>query len=585
MKKITLLVIITTASVLIGCRNDLLDTAPFDSVGSEKMWRTESLADLGVVGVYNTLRYDYSGLNRWYLDQDGFTGMNRGTTTLTNGTVTASDAFFVNYWRHNYEGIHRANDAIKNLREVAPLSPDKKNRLLAECRFLRALFYFNLNQVFKGVPVYLEPVTVQYVNRGRETEQKVWEIVITDLTDCINESSLPNTYTQGKEFSGRVTKAAVYALRGKTYLFMKNFASAEADFRKAGESGPALFQGEYKFLFKETNEQDPEMVFSVQNIGVSGLGSVTQLYCGSRIVFGSGWNTYMPHPDFVDSFERKDGSRFNWNDFLPGFNSMTPAQRTVFFLRDGLTAAEINSFKNRGADMTKYLPAGNEERIRKVYEDRDPRLMALVVTPYSSFSGAFGTTPYTYTLRWPYRGGDTSAPFDLRTDTNSLFYYLWRKWVYEGASETPDRNYGPIDQPLIRYADVVLMLAEAINEQRFSDEAISLVNSVRTRAGVIALQRADASKPTYVSNQADLRERIRNERRWELALEGINLFDEMRWGTWKEKKFTPGNGIKQIWGTVTSPYSWRGDYLYNWAIPQTEVERNRNLIQNPGWIN
>jgi hypothetical protein len=264
---------------------------------------------------------------------------------------------------------------------------------------------------------------------------------------------------------------------------------------------------------------------------------------------------------------------------------MTPAQRTVFFLRDGMTTAEITSFKGKGADMTKYLATGNEERLRKAYEDRDPRLTATIITPYSTYLGANSSTPYTYTLRWPYRGFDTSAPFDVKTDTNSMFYYLWRKWVYEGASETPARDYGPIDQPLIRYADVVLMLAEAINEQGFKDEAITLVNSVRARVGVVALQKDDATKPTYVNSQATLRERIRNERRWELALEGINLFDEMRWGTWKDKKFYTGNGIKQTWGTLTSPYSWRGDYLYNWAIPQTEVEMNKNLVQNSGWIN
>ncbi len=585
MKTIKIILILFTVGFFTGCQSDLLDTTPYDSIGSEEMWKSESLSDLGVLGVYNTLRQDYVGLNRWYFDQDGFVGMNRGATALTNGNITSSDGLFVNYWKQNYEGIHRANDAIKNLQEKAPLTPEKKGRLVAEVKFLRALFYFNLNQVFKGVPVYLEPVTLSEANKGRETEAKVWDVIVKDLTDCINEANLPNIYAKGNSNVGRATKAAAYALRGKAYLYMKDYAKAEADLRKVGELGPSLYQGDYKMLFKVANEQHPEMIFSVQNIGMAGLGSVTQFYCGSRVSFGSCWNSYLPHPDFVESFEKKDGSPFNWDDYLPGYNSMTPAQRTVFFLRDGLTAAEIASFKSKGADMDKYLPTGNEERLRKAYEDRDPRLMVQVITPYSTYVGANGSNPYTYTLRWPYRGFDTSAPFDVRTDTNSMFYYLWRKWVYEGASETPARDYGPIDQPLIRYADVVLMLAEAITEQRYSDEAITLVNSVRTRVGAPALQDTDASKPTYVSGQANLRERIRNERRWELALEGINLFDEMRWGTWKDKKFYPGNGIKQVWGTITSPYSWRGDYLYNWAIPQTEVEMNKNLVQNPGWIN
>jgi len=586
MKKIKSIIIIFVVSLLAGCQNTLLDTTPYNSIGSTAMWTTESLADLGVTGVYQILRQDYVGLNRWYFDQDGFTGMNRGATALTNGNITSSDGLFVNYWKQNYEGIHRSNAAIKNIQEVAPLTPEKKGRLVAECKFLRALYYFNLNQVFKGVPVYLEPVVnLSDANKGRETEAKVWETIITDLTDCINEPNLPNTYAKGNANIGRVTKAAAYALRGKAFMYTKDFAKAEADLRMVGTLGPQLYQGDYKQLFKLANEQHPEMIFSVQNIATPGLGSVTQFYCGSRVSFGSCWDNYFPHPDFVESFEKKDGSPFNWNDYLPGYNSMTPAQRAVFFLRDGLTPAEITSFTGKGADMSKYLPTGNEARVKQAYEDRDPRLTALVITPYSTYLGASGTNPYTYTLRWPYRGFDTSAPFDVKTDVNTFFYYLWRKWVYEGASETPARDYGPIDQPLIRYADVVLLLAEAINEQGFKPEAVTLVNSVRTRAGAVALQSTNAALATFVNSQANMQERIRNERRWELALEGINLFDEMRWGTWKDKKFAPGNGIKQVWGTITSPYSWRGDYISNWAIPQTEVEMNKNITQNPGWIN
>ena len=583
MKKLKLIIIIFAVIFLTGCSETLLDTTPYNAIGSTSMWTTESLADLGVNGVYQTLRQDYVGLNRWYFDQESSTGMSRGATSLTNGNIITTDGLFVNYWKQNYEGIHRANAAILNLPN-STMTTEKKARLVSECKFLRAWFYFNLNQVFKGVPLYQVPVTLDEANKGRETEAKIWETIVTDLTDCISDANLPNIYAKGNANYGRVTKAAAYALRGKAYMYTKDFAKAEADFRSVGTMGASLYQGDYKSLFKLANEQAPEMIFSVQNIATPGLGSVTQFYCGSRISFGSCWNNYLPNPDLVESYEKKDGSPFNWNDYLPGYNSMTPAQRSVYFLRDGLTAAEITTFTKYGADMTKYLPVGNEERVRKAYEDRDPRLTAMIITPYSSYLGANGTTPYTYTLRWPYRGFDTAAPCDIKTDTNTMFYYLWRKFVYEGT-ETPARDYGPIDQPLIRYADVVLMLAEAINEQGFKDEAVSFVNSVRTRAGVVALQTSNSALPTYVGNQTALRDRIRNERRWELCNEGVNLFDEMRWGTWKDKKFYAGNGIKQIWGTLTSPYSWRGDYIYNWAIPQTEVEMNKNLVQNPGWIN
>lgn len=577
-KKIIWLVAVIV--MLAACRKDLLDTSPYGSIASGNMWTTENLADMGVIGVYNVLRYDYAGLNRLYMDELGFTAQNRDpedNVVFVTGTITSSHSLFSNYWRQNYEGIHRANDALVNLEDQAPLSPEKRGRLIAEVKFLRALFYFNLNMVYKGVPIYLEPVSPDEANRPRESEEAVWEVIINDLTDAVNEPNLPDIYNSGDANFGRVTKAAAYALRGKAYLWMKDYAKAESDLRKVGTLGPTLYQGPYEKLFTEENEQHPEMIFSVQNMGLDGYGSYTQKWLGSRIVYGSGWNVVLPAPDFVESFQNADGTPFNWDDYLPGYNSMTPTQRIVFFLRDGLSADEKSYFTDFGADMSKYLDTGNEARIRQAYENRDPRLRATIITPYSSFYGYLGGVEATFTLRWPYRS-DQESVRDLRTDTNNKFYYLWRKWVYEGGSQTPDAYYCPTDQPLIRYADVLLMLAEAINEQRGGDnEAISLVNQVRNRAGMPDL--------LNIEGQSDLRERIRNERRWELALEGINLFDELRWGTWKEKKFYAGNGTKQIWGGPnTFNYNWKGDYIYTWPIPRDEVERNSNLIQSNGWI-
>ena len=81
-----------------------------------------------------------------------------------------------------------------------------------------------------------------------------------------------------------------------------------------------------------------------------------------------------------------------------------------------------------------------------------------------------------------------------------------------------------------------------------------------------------------------MRKRIRNERRWEFAGEGVNFFDEMRWKTWKENKFFEGAGLKQIWGQAQYTHTWAGDYLYKWPIPRSERDMNPNLEQNAGWI-
>lgn len=587
MKLFKNIICLGAASVMLfstGCREDLMDLSPYASISSGNMWTTENLADQGVMGIYNMLFYGYIGADLYVFESFGVSSDCRDQQGLMKGNLTAGSGMFSTYWKNHYEGIHRANDAIANLSK-APLSAAKLGRLTAEAKFFRAFFYYKLNMVFKGVPLYLEPTELEELVKGRETEAKIWEVVIADLTDCINEPNLPNKYAAGSSDYGRITKSAAYALRGKVYQWTKEWAKADADFAKVGEMGHSLFDGDYKQLFKEANEQCDEMIFSMQCIGQSGYGNTFSFRYGSRVVFEQGWNTYLASTDFADSYECADGSKFNWDDYLPGYSSMTPAARSVFFLRDNMTEKEITNLKNAGADMSKYLPTGNEARILKAYANRDPRLTKTLITPYSTFYGASGANSYTYTLRWPYRGADTAEPFDVRTDTNNRFYYLFRKFVAEGATEIASRNYSQIDIPLIRYADVLLGRAEAINEQGFSQTAVDLVNQVRQRAGAALLQTTDASKPTYVNNQADMRERIRNERRWEFAAEGVNFFDEMRWRTLHETKVKPGSGLKQVWGENQYTDSWGGDHYYNWPIPTAECQMNENLVQVEGWIN
>ncbi len=586
MKKI--LTIIFTIAVLTGCKKDLLETAPYSQIASETMWTTDNLTDQGMTGVYALLRYGISsggasGVVLYQMDALGFTGQTSGAESLLSGTITASNGYFSTHWQNLYEGIQRSNDAIKNIPLKSPSTPEKKARYIAEAKFLRAYFYFRLNQLYKGVPIYLAPFNPEEATKARSTEAQVWEQIVADLTAVIGETNLPDKYTSGSAQYGHITKGAAYALRGKAYLYTQKWDLAAADFSKVRDAGYTLF-GNYTNLFKTANEQSSEMIFSIQNIGISGFGSDTQFYCGTRSSFGSCWNSYHVSPNLVDLYENADGSTFDWEVAIPGYTALTIAEREVYFLRNNLTATEISAASIRGAKMSLYLPTGNEARVIKAYTNRDSRLAANVITPYSTYLGVFSGANAMVTSRWPYRG-EAAINGDLRTDTQSLFYYLYRKYVYEGNAETPARDYGPTDMVLIRYADVLLMWAEALNEQGSISESIAKVNEVRARAGAVLLQNNNSALPTFVASQTDLRERIRNERRVEFPNEGINFFDEMRWKSWKEKVFSAGNGVKQTWGKVVYAYSFKGDYLYNWAIPAVEIERNPNLTQNPGWIN
>ncbi len=570
-----------SVALLTGCQGDLMDLSPYDSIASGNMWTTENLADMGVTGIYNVLRKENVAGDLYKFDSYGVSADYRdGNDALLRGNVTTGSGLFSGYWKAHYEGISRCNDAIANLSK-APLSEEKLARLTAESKFMRAYFYYKLNMMFKGVPLYLEPSELDDLVKGRSTETEVWNQVIVDLTDAVNTNSLPDKYAAGDAAYGRATKGAAYALRGKVYMWMNEWAKAEADLRKVGEMGYGLFQGGYKQLFKETNEQCEEMIFSLQCIGESGYGNDFSFRYGTRSSFGSCWNTYLVSTDFVETYECADGKPFDWDDFIPGYDAMDVSERSVYFLRDGMTEAEKSKMTEDGADLSKYLDNGNEARIKMAYENRDPRLMVTVITPYAEYYGANGATSYTYTLRWPYRGYDTADPFDLKTDTNNRYYYLFRKFVAEGAAEIPNRSYSPIDIPIIRYADVALSLAECLNEQGKTDEAVEWVNKVRARAGIALL---NSNAYTQVSGQDNMRIRIQNERRWEFAGEGVNFFDEIRWKTWHQTKFKANAGLKQIWGTMQASYSWGGSHLYNWAIPRSEIQMNDNLKQNDGWL-
>ncbi len=588
---------------VVACNDDFLERTPYGSVSSETMWTTEGLTEMGVSGVYQALTLSRGGLEShtrrelYQLDGYGYTSLQRDPQPLVTGSITPSDGLFSNVWKELYEGVHRASDAINKIQTKSPVSEEKKAQYIAECRFLRAYFYFRLNQHFRGVPVYLEPIEDDDATRGQETEAKVWEIIIQELTECINEVNLPNKYPAGDGNYGRVTKGAAYALRGKAYMYIGDWAHAIADFKSVKDCGYGLFQGDYKALFKEANEQCEEMIFSIQYLPQEGYGTSIHMFCGTRSTHQQCQGHYLVPPSLVELYEFADGRPFNWNEIIPGYNEMPTDEREVYFLRDTVNLYKEpkatkdfvrKTFKQKATklNMSLYLMDGNEARIKTAYEGRDPRLAANVITPYSEYLGReIDGQDRTFTYRWPL-AVETELPptLDLRSNTPTYYYYFHRKFVAEGSKETPNRFYGPVDFPLIRYADVLLMCAEAINEQGFSEEAVNMVNQIRNRAGVAPLQTTDPSLPTYVNNQSDMRERIRNERRREFPNEGIDYFDELRWKTWDKTVFQNGNGSKQIWGSVVTKFVYAGDHLYTWPVPASEIEKNRNLQPTPGWL-
>ena len=498
---------------------------------------------------------------------------------------------------------------------------------------MRAYFYDRLNILFGnsgvandgngiGVPLYTEPVDPDQCDKVQSSEAEVWAQVIQDLTDAINEPALPDNQIEGE---GRVSKGTAYALRGRAYLITKQYDKAVADFEQVDNCGYSLFQGGYKELFKQENERCEEMIMSLQYIeDPAGYGSRLQKGCaaftqGSQDSRGC-WTDLQVTPALVNLYEEinPDGTvkDFAWEDYLgDAWTYVTNKEaseghtryRKVFFLRDKyvngmevhstVTAAIDAALADLPADIQAYyLPEGNEARLKAAYANRDPRLAYNVVTPYSDYLGvnSNSTAEGWYTYRYPVTGkyyfDQTSAepnanpnlPDDYYTsgccNAQAEFKYIHRKFVGEGL-EYMRRQDNPIDEPLIRYADVLLMEAEAEVEQNHLTEAMALVKQVRDRVGI----------PTPAEKFADqetARNYVRDERRREFVNEGINFFDEMRWRTLKETKFSQVCA-QHAWGgsesTGGTTYNWIGDQWYTWPVPKSEIELNPAMTPTPGW--
>lgn len=579
---------VSTLAMLVACE-DFLTKTPTGSLSSGTMFTTTTTAESVLTGAYNALRYGH--IAQWATNLDCFAEVfdpnasRVGTSYMhLTGAATTGDGMYNSVWQNCYEGIYRANDVINNFHQVPDMTEERKAQRIAEAKFLRAWWYYRLNCLYGGVPVFLENYAPDhYFTVGRTDKAGVWEVVLNDLNDCIACESLPEKYEQGGADWGRVTKGAAYALRGKVWLWLEEWENAENDFKKVAECGYGLYtNGTYAELFTLKNEKCNEMVFSVQMAEEKGYGQCYSYNYGNHCTAGTGQNAYNLNARFADSFENIDGSPFSWDDIIPGYTSKEPAARRAYFLRDGLSSSEKTNQADLGADMSLYLSEGNEARIKAAYENRDPRLAAIAITPYSEYVGGVSGVDLTYVYRFPFNSKNEPV-LDLETAAPTNLSYPLRKFVAVGVEFT-GVTYNPLDIPLIRYADVLLGLAEAHIEQNEFDDALACVNKVRARAGVAELNSADY-KGAQVTTQEELRERIRMERKWELTGEQVLYFDELRWGTWKEDKFGNDNGLTHAWGGMIMKYNLGGDYYQLWPIPRSEKEKNDALVQNDGWIN
>ena len=241
-----------------------------------------------------------------------------------------------------------------------------------------------------------------------------------------------------------------------------------------------------------------------------------------------------------------------------------------------------------GSDMTKYIDQAMRHVSGRFMRTAIPS-EAVHHNSYSTYNGnQAGIGNHVWTLRWPYCL-DAGEPYDIRTDTNSMFYYLWRKYVTE-YDECTTRWVYHENILLCRYAEILLRRAECLNELNRTNEAIQYVDMVRRRAGHIQLSNPACKTPH--STQAEMRDLIRNEMYVELGGEDSMFYNELRWEVWYDLKYRDTtckvgamntNGLMEIWGTLKYNNVSVGEHMKIY-YPGKEREMNPNLTQNPGLI-
>jgi len=468
-----------------GCEKFLNVNPPFTQ-DAENYFQTPADYEMALTGAYDLLQSTF--MNVWIgeIASDntiaGGESVNdsQGLHQLDDMTHGGVNNELRSVMRWMYSGITRCNFIMENKDNIDFTGKDK---IIAEAKFLRAFYYFELVKFFGDVPLVIDKrIGAEEVTQIERTPKAdVYAQIESDLTSAISDLDLISL------IKGRASKGAAQSLLGKVYLYQNKFSEAATAFDEVINSGAYALINDYSQLFSVASENNSETVFDVEYTGAEG-GGYGCLVClegnagpgfqGIRQyvgpVYGDGNSYNLPTQDLYDAFSSFDSRR-------------------------EVTILDIEAF---------------------IAEQDNPDLISYAI-------GAGGHTGY-YNNKYIKRQGEIGLPDNDLTS--------------------------PVNYRVIRYADVLLMAAEAHFQTGNSSAAQGYVNQIRVRAGV---------QPVPIGSIED----IYNERRLELSCEGHRFFDLVR----------TGQAEQYIDGFVPNKHEL-------FPIPQIEIDlAGGNWSQNPGY--
>lgn len=523
--------------LLTGCVG--LDVIPTNKFTDETYWTSETKA-LSVLsmGYRQMFGSDYY-FNNEVLSDNLYVGYGTSNEKLiATGQADASNDRFRKEWEDCYGGIKTCHTFLANVDRVSSMDESLRERMKGEVRFIRAFLYLRMTTWYGAIPFFTEDITLEQAKTVARTPQATIMAWVHQELDEVAEI-LPEREEYAEKDRGRITSGAAVALNARAYLYENNWSEIKKYSAKLmnGDYGQYDLFPSYEQLFWVANEYNNEIMLDMQYVpDLRGWGELVDrapMSTEARLC-GAG-----PTQGLVDSYLMKNGSKWTTSD--PDYADRDP--------RLGATIAYDGS----------------------TWTDRSGKDYKIVIHPD-------GVTPE----------GKTSDKYTGQGSAQTPTGYYSRKLCDPSPAAYKTGWESNINIPLIRYADVLLMHAEAVNELGEMDATAwnATIKRLRVRAGFDNTPKA-VDFPD--KSQADLREIIRNERRCELALEGLRVFDLRRWKTAeivlreapRGAKFDKSSGNYDYIKVTPGNFSKDRDYL--WAIPRKELNLNHNLTQNPGY--
>jgi len=514
-KKYTILLFMTAG--LLSCEKYLdMDIPNPNRIDESNFWKSADDALQGINAVYGNFYRNGSPGSRWtpyYFDvrsDDGYSTSPWNELRSISAHNITQYSFEVNYDTW-WHHWRGVYRANQVLAKVPAIAMDEtqKAQYLGEAKFLRALYYYNLVTIWGNIPLILTP-SQPSDKPSQVPESEVWAQIEKDLTEAI--TALPQSYS-GEEV-GRATKGAAYAMLGRVHLQQKEYQQAATALNwLISGPGAALYDLVPNFAdnFRHTTENNRESVFEIQ---------------------------FKMRPE-------------NGGDDGPTSNVGT--SRAPFFAPPGHGFNDANMHRWVVHEFLKETTVGG---------GRDPRLAITALYDSTDERGPAFTQVYGSSF--------TSKNYDA--GISSRVWY--RKYLddYFRINEFEVFN-SPINFRIIRFADVLLMYAEALNGSGQTTQAYPFVNRVRQRAGLRPL-----SEVMPGLNQAQFLKQLEHERITELSGESLRWNDLARWGY-----FDDANKLAELKARDSEFNNFIIGKNKFMPIPQTEIDINPNLSQNPSW--